>query len=669
MFKSRAVEKKATIEVLWDGVPFLQELLVAPRPLVVAFDYETTGLRPFQQGYQIISCGVSAMLNKKLRAVAFPLKGETVKTLWRQVLQDAAIRKVAHNLKFEHEWGMRCLGVKTVGWIWDTMVVARILDNGCVSAGLEKQAQLHLGVEPYKNDTAKKLRANTDEVARCGANALNQLTFSNLDGQVLSRNGLDAFYTYRLYRLQQIDFQFTEVNNFFNKGLLALADVEDVGVRVDIPYFRQVLATLTQEKLILERQVWRMPLIKEWRLKFGKKINIASVRQQAYIFFDFLQYQAREKTLTGLPKVDDKVLAELDHPLATCILKIRRLSKVQRTYIEPFLREAVDGVIHPCYNLHTVSSYRSSCSNPNFQNVPAHDPVNGPMIRRGILPCKPEHQLGEVDYSGLEVRIAACYHKDPAMIAYINDPAKDMHRDMACRCFFLKAAQVTKSIRFISKNSFVFPEFYGAYWKSIAPAMWETAKTQVLADKTTLHQHLQAHGITGLGTLIKDKKGYFHPKTDDCFYAHIQRIEIWFWTKKFPIYAAWRKSWYDNYLVHGSFKTLTGFRCRGEMRRTEVINLPIQGSAFHCLLWSLIQIQQWLVVNEMETKIIGEVHDSLLFSFHPDEVQLVLKKVQKVMCEDVRRHWPWIIVPLAVEAEIAPPGKSWAEMKPVKIKN
>jgi hypothetical protein len=289
------------------------------------------------------------------------------------------------------------------------------------------------------------------------------------------------------------------------------------------------------------------------------------------------------------------------------------------------------------------------------------------MIRRGILPCKSEHQLGEVDYSGLEVRIAACYHKDPAMIAYINDPAKDMHRDMACRCFFLKAAQVTKPIRFISKNSFVFPEFYGAYWKSIAPAMWEAAGAQVLAGKTTLQQHLQAHGVAGLGTLKMDEKGYFHPATNDCFYAHIQRIEIWFWTKKFPVYAAWRKSWYDSYLTRGSFRTLTGFRCRGEMRRTEVINLPIQGSAFHCLLYSLIQIQQWLVANEMETRLIGEIHDSLLFSFHPDEVQMVLKKAQKVMCEDVRRHWPWICVNLAVEAEIAPPGKSWAEMAPIKI--
>jgi DNA polymerase-1 len=667
MFELHELNENSASEVLWDGVPFLQELLAATRPLVVAFDYETTGLRPFRQGHQIISCGVSAMLGKKLRTVAFPLEGEAVKALWRQVLQDVTIRKVAHNLKFEHTWGMRCLGVKTVGWVWDTMVVARILDNGCTSVGLERQAQLQLGVAPYKDDTAKKLRADAGEVEKHGANALNQLTFSSLDAQVLTRNGLDVLYTYRLYRLQRMDFQFTEANNFFNRGLLALADIEDVGVHVDIPYFRQTLATLAQEKLALERQVWRMPLIRKWRLKFGKKINIASVRQQAYIFFDLLKFKAREKTPTGLPKVDDKVLAELDHPLAACILKIRRLSKVQSTYIEPYLREAVGGVIHPCYNLHMVSSYRSSCSNPNFQNVPVHDPINGPMIRRGILPCKPEHQLGEVDYSGLEVRIAACYHKDPTMITYINDPTKDMHRDMACRCFFLKTAQVTKPIRFISKNSFVFPEFYGAYWKSIAPAMWEAAGAQALTDKTTLQQHLQAHGIVGLGTLKMDEKGYFHPATDDCFYAHIQRIEIWFWTKKFPVYAAWRKSWYDSYLTHGSFKTLTGFRCHGEMRRTEVINLPIQGSAFHCLLWSLIQIQQWLAVNEMETRLIGEIHDSLLFSFHPDEVQMVLKKAQKVMCEDVRRHWPWIIVPLAVEAEIAPPGKSWAEMEPIKI--
>jgi len=667
MFEPQTEDKSTEVEVLERGAPFLKLLLAAPRPIVIAFDYETTGLRPFRQGQMIISCGVCARMEKQLRTVAFSMEDRETTSLWKQVLQDPTIHKVAHNLKFEHIWGMVYLGVRTAGWFWDTMVVARILDNGCTSVSLEKQAQLHLGVVPYKDATDKLLRAAAEEVEKHGANALNQLTFSTLDGKVLARNGLDALYTYRLYQLQHTDFQFTEANQLFNRGLLALAEIENVGVRVDTGYFTQVLDTLAQESLALERQVWRMPLIKEWRLKFGKKTNIASVRQQAYIFFNLLKFTARERTPTGLPKVDDKTLLELDHPLARCILKIRKLSKVQGTYIEPYLREAVGGVIHPCYNLHAVSSYRSSCSNPNFQNVPAHDPIYGPMIRRGILPCKPEHQLGEVDYSGIEVRIAACICKDPTLITYINDPTKDMHRDMACRCFFLKATQVIKPIRFISKNSFVFPEFYGAYWKSIAPAMWEAAKNQPLTDKITLQQHLQAHGITELGTLVEDKKGYFHPATEDCFYAHIQRIEIWFWTKKFPVYAAWRKNWYDSYLTHGFFRTPTGFRCRGEMRRTEVINLPIQGSAFHCLLWSLCQIQQWLTANEMETVIIGTIHDSIIFSFHPDEVQVVLKKVQKVMCEDVRNHWPWLIVPLGVEAEVAPPGKSWADMEPVKI--
>jgi hypothetical protein len=227
----------------------------------------------------------------------------------------------------------------------------------------------------------------------------------------------------------------------------------------------------------------------------------------------------------------------------------------------------------------------------------------------------------------------------------------------------LPKKQVTKSIRFLGKNGFVFPEFYGSYWVSIAPELWKSAAKEKLPCGTLLLDHLKSKGIEELGELVEDDRGFFKPATVDCFYAHVRRIEIWLWTKKFYRYASWRKRWYDDYLdsKDRSFTSLTDFRYKGEMRRTEVINIPIQGSAFHCLLWSLIKIQDWLTRNKMKTKIIGEIHDSILFNFVPGELVSVLRKTREVMTVDVRKHWPWIITPLAVEAEVAPPGKSWDE--------
>ena len=112
---------------------------------------------------------------------------------------------------------------------------------------------------------------------------------------------------------------------------------------------------------------------------------------------------------------------------------------------------------------------------------------------------------------------------------------------------------------------------------------------------------------------------------------------------------------------------MTGFVCHGTLDRKQVCNAPIQGAAFHCLLWSLIQLQDWLIGNHMKTKIIGEIHDSMLLEFYEPELNDVLRKAQQIMTRDIRQAWKWIRVPLAVEAEVAPAGGSWADKKPMEI--
>ena len=124
-------------------------------------------------------------------------------------------------------------------------------------------------------------------------------------------------------------------------------------------------------------------------------------------------------------------IPELDN-----LLRIRKLKKVRDTYLEGFLREQVNGYIHPFFNLHLVRTYRSSSDHPNFQNIPKRDKEAMNIVRRAIFP-RPGHQLLELDYSGLEVRIAACYHKDKTMLRYIGDPHSDMHGDMAKQIFII----------------------------------------------------------------------------------------------------------------------------------------------------------------------------------------------------------------------------------------
>jgi DNA polymerase-1 len=440
-----------------------------------------------------------------------------------------------------------------------------------------------------------------------------------------------------------------EAYQLMHDGALAFSDIEQTGIRVDTGYLKKQYASLTDQLTATEKTLWRMPEMRQWKSKFGDKTNTDSTTQLSAILFKVLDYRPTKATARGNAAVDDEVLRRIGTPFTKTILAKRKLIKVRDTYITGLLREQTDGYLHPSFNLHLVQTFRSSSDGPNFQNIPVRDPEQGGVIRQAIIPHNPTDIIAEIDYSAVEVRVAACYHQDPTMLAYLNDPTKDMHREMACECFLLEPDQVTKEIRNAAKGGFVFAEFYGSYFELVGPSLWEASVDLPLFGQT-LRDWFVGKGL----------------KTRDKFTDHIQKVERRFWEDRFPVYDQWRRDWYAAYLEQGYFDTLTGFRCQGPMRRNEVINYGVQGAAFHVLLWSMTKIHQWLKANEMESRVIGQIHDSILFNLHPDEQETVLKKARQIMCVDVRKHWPWIVTPLAVEVEAAPPGKSWGDKRRIE---
>jgi len=296
--------------------------------------------------------------------------------------------------------------------------------------------------------------------------------------------------------------------------------------------------------------------------------------------------------------------------------------------------------------LHTVRTYRSSCSDPNFQNIPIRDKEIGAIIRKAFIPRK-GRKLLECDFSGIEVRIAACYHKDPTMLAYIKDSTKDLHRDMAMECYLLEQRQMTKDIRYCGKNKFVFPQFYGDYYVNCAKNLWKAIDEMSLqtAEGTSLKEHMAKKGIRTLAQFEK----------------HIQKVEDNFWNVRFKKYTQWKKEHYQKYLQNRYFDTLTGFRCQGMMSRNDVINYPVQGSAFHCLLWSLIQIQKQIKIERMQSLIVGQIHDSIILDIVPEEEEKIVAILKEVMTQRIIKHWKWIIVPLDIEIDVTPIDGSWNE--------
>jgi DNA polymerase I-like protein with 3'-5' exonuclease and polymerase domains len=110
---------------------------------------------------------------------------------------------------------------------------------------------------------------------------------------------------------------------------------------------------------------------------------------------------------------------------------------------------------------------------------------------------------------------------------------------------------------------------------------------------------------------------------------------------------------------------LTGFRCAGVFKKNEAVNYPIQGAAFHCLLWALIELNDWLRARGMQSLIVGQIHDSMILDCTVSELYDVLARVQKIITKYLPRAWDWICVPLTVEIEGS--EKNWFEKKPLAI--
>jgi len=452
----------------------------------------------------------------------------------------------------------------------------------------------------------------------------------------------------------------------FQQGLLEFAQLEVNGIRIDLPLLESTKARLEKQIRTLhdelqEDKVWRL-----WRREFGDKAKLTSHRQLADILFHKLGFEAKSQTESGQDSADDEALQKIDHPFVQKLSRFYRYSKALGTFLKGIEREiAPDGRLHPSFLLHTARSFRSSSAEPNFQNFPVRDKEISEIIRSLVI-ASPKSVLVENDFKGIEVALSAAYHKDPNFISYITTPGKDMHRDMAAQIYLLKPKEVDKDIRYGAKNRFVFPQFYGDYYLSCAQALWEWIdKGKLLGpDGKSLFRHLKRQGITGLGACDPDES-----PEEGTFEAHLQEVENDFWNNRFRVYGKWKRTWYDLYMERGYFDLLTGFRVEGFYNRKQVCNYPIQGSAFHCLLWSLIRINRLLRKYSLRSKVVGQIHDSLLGDVRIREIRDYLEIVEQVTTVDLRKHYDWLIVPPEIEYEIAPPGKSWFAKREIVFKN
>lgn len=445
----------------------------------------------------------------------------------------------------------------------------------------------------------------------------------------------------------------------FHQGAVALARVESVGMPLDVAKLQANSEEVQAQIRTIERELRSDPIYKEQQRIYGKDASLGSREQLAEILFGRMGLPgAKRSAKTGKYKLDDEILRGLGIEYGEKYLDMQKLHKIKGTYIDGLLRDCVNGRVHGFINLHNVKSFRGSADSPNLNNLPSRDKKLLRYIKGAICPLAGWY-IVESDYSALEVHVAACYHKDPTMIAHL-ETGYDMHSSVSQQCFifddtFAQANKsLAKSLRQATKGDFVFGAMYGNYYLDIALRLWQTA------TKTGMLEHLASKGIKRLGLEFDPEEGkWVENGGPDAFVTHIKAIEDDFWNNRYAVYGQWRRDWYRAYCQKGYFQSLTGFTWSGVEKRNFIINAPVQGSAFHCLLQSIIDIQREISSKKMRSRIFLEIHDSILALVPAEELHEYVSMSNDIMTTKLRQKWPWICLDLKTEVEVS--NVSWAD--------
>ena len=392
-----------------------------------------------------------------------------------------------------------------------------------------------------------------------------------------------------------------------------LADMEAEGVKLDIATLKEIGDQMQIEIVQLEAEIHALA---------GGAFNIASPKQLGEVLFEKLGLStSAKKTKTGQYPTGEEVLSRLvhEHPIVEKILDYRQLTKLKSTYVDalPALVNPRDGKVHTSYNQAVAATGRLSSNNPNLQNIPIRTD-RGREIRKAFVPRNKSFTLLAADYSQIELRIIAHLSGDKGMIEAFNT-GHDIHAATASKVYGIPIGQVTKEMRRNAKTV-NFGIIYGisAFGLSERLGIARSEASQIIAS-----YFREYHGI----------KEYMN-----------RQIEFA------------RKHGYVETML-GRRRYLRDINSANSVVRSfaerNAINAPIQGSSADMIKLAMINIQAGMKKLGMQSKMILQVHDELVFDAHMDELETLKPLVASYM----RDALP-LSVPVVVEMNT---GNNWLE--------
>ncbi len=586
---------------------------------VVAVDTETTGLDPLRCALVGISLATAPG-----RACYIPLlhdsgpaqgdllggavaagptllpKAEAVRLL-RPLLEDPAVLKVGHNIKFDLQV-LAGAGL-AVSPIDDTMLLSYVLSCGLHGQGMDELAERTLG---YRTIPFSEV---------CGSGR-NQITFERVPlAKALDYAAEDADITLRLhqaYKPRLAPERLTTVYETLERPLVpVLAAMERRGILVDKAELQAISGEFAGRLAELERDICALA---------GQDFNVGSPKQLGEILFETLGLPGGKKGKTGAYATGAEVLEQLaeQHPLPQKVLDWRQLAKLKSTYADALVEQInpATGRVHTSFSMAGTSTGRLASSDPNLQNIPIRT-AEGRRIRRAFI-APPGHSLLSADYSQIELRLVAHVAGIEGLKQAFHQ-GEDIHAITASQVFGVPVAGMDPMVRRQAK-AINFGIIYG-----ISP-----------------------FGLARqLGISNGEAKAY---------------IEAYF--ARYPEIRAYMEDAKRQARDLGYVTTLFGRKCfiqGGEQKNPAMrafaeraaINAPIQGGAADIIKRAMIRLQPALDAAGLSARMLLQVHDELVFEVPDAELEATRALVKRVMEAAAA-----LSVPLLVETGAA---RTWAE--------
>ena len=572
----------------------------------VSIDLETTSVNPMLA--EIVGISVSYNKNSAFYIpILYPEKKknnfgvndlEVVLSIMKEFLENKDIRKIGQNIKYDALILYRH-GVKVSNIFLDTMIAAHILNPAAKSYKLDA-----LSIE--------FLNYNMFPIEDLIGKGKDQITMDLVPLDKISYYAAeDADIVFQLAEIFTPKLEENGQLNFFADIEMPLIDVlmkmENEGVYVDEDLLNEMSLNIGERLDLLVKEIYNIA---------EEEFNINSTQQLAKILFDDLKLTQIKKRSTA-----ENVLKELvnEHELPELILSYRKLNKLKNTYSDALPTSINKNTkrIHSTFNQTIAATGRLSSTGPNFQNIPIRT-VDGREIRKSFIAQQKNWGIFSADYSQIELRIMAHLSEDKELCKAFKDNL-DIHDRTASLIYNVPLDDVQPEMRRTAKV-INFGIMYGAGPFRISQELGISRKA---AQEIIKQYFIQYSGIQNYidDTLSKARS--------------------------------------DNYVetILGRRRYVWDVNSENALKKQAAervaINMPIQGSAAELIKIAMIDIQKNIENDKLNSKMILQIHDELLFEYPLDEEEHLILMVKKSMENAMS-----LKVPIIVDYGF---GKDWFE--------